>query len=158
VELDQELRPALERAVKILEEESLPCVFLRGGEIVQRGAGTGVAPLIAALEEDSEIIRGTVLVDRIIGKAAAMLAVLGGVSGVYGMTMSAAARDYLAQREIPASCGTLTERIINRAGTGLCPMEQAVLELEDPASALPTLKATLARLRAGGPGGAPGTR
>lgn len=125
---------------RLILEEDAPCVFVKGGAIVKTGEGTGVRPLLAALETEKELLRGAVIVDKIVGKAAAMLAFSGAAAGVYGLTMSAAARDYLASRGVPAAWETLTERIINRAGTGLCPMETAVLDIEDPAAGVAALK------------------
>ena len=137
----------LEEARRRILEEDVPCVFVRD-RVLQAGEGTGVRPLIAALERKPEAFRGCVIVDKIVGKAAAMLAVLGGAAGVYGITMSAAARDYLVSREVPAEWETLTERIANRTGTGLCPMETAVLEIDDPAEGCAALKETIRRLAA----------
>lgn len=139
----------LAEARRLILEEDVPCVFVREGAVLRPGEGTGVRPLVRALDEDPELLRGSVVVDKIVGKAAAMLAVLGGAAGVYGLTMSAAARDYLAARGIPAEWETLTERIINRTGTGLCPMETAVLDIDDPAEGLTALRETMGRLAAG---------
>lgn len=139
----------LEEARRLILEEDVPCVFVREGAVLRPGEGTGVRPLVRALDEEPELLRGSVVVDKIVGKAAAMLAVLGGAAGVYGLTMSAAARDYLAARGVPAEWETLTERIINRTGTGLCPMETAVLDIDDPAEGLAALRETMGRLAAG---------
>lgn len=139
----------LAEARRLILEEDVPCVFVREGAVLRPGEGTGVRPLVRALDEEPELLRGSVVVDKIVGKAAAMLAVLGGAAGVYGLTMSAAARDYLAARGIPAEWETLTERIINRTGTGLCPMETAVLDINDPAEGLAALRETMGRLAAG---------
>lgn len=139
----------LAEARRLILEEDVPCVFVREGAVLRPGEGTGVRPLVRALDEEPELLRGSVVVDKIVGKAAAMLAVLGGAAGVYGLTMSAAARDYLAARGIPAEWETLTERIINRTGTGLCPMETAVLDIDDPAEGLTALRETMGRLAAG---------
>ncbi|MGN0965417.1 MAG: DUF1893 domain-containing protein [Dysosmobacter sp.] len=139
----------LAEARRLILEEDVPCVFVREGAVLRPGEGTGVRPLVRALDEEPELLRGSVVVDKIVGKAAAMLAVLGAAAGVYGLTMSAAARDYLAARGIPAEWETLTERIINRTGTGLCPMETAVLDIDDPAEGLAALRETMGRLAAG---------
>lgn len=139
----------LAEARRLILEEDVPCVFVRDGAVLKPGEGTGVRPLVRALDEEPELLRGSVVVDKIVGKAAAMLAVLGGAAGVYGLTMSAAARDYLAARGISAEWETLAERIINRTGTGLCPMETAVLDIDDPAEGLAALRETMRRLAAG---------
>lgn len=134
---------------RLILEEDVPCVFVKGGAIVKTGEGTGVRPLLTALETEKALLRGAVIVDKIVGKAAAMLAFSGGAAGVYGLTMSAAARDYLAARGVPAAWETLTERIVNRAGTGLCPMETAVLDIEDPAEGVAALKEKIKQLGSG---------
>ena len=144
MEFDEAL---LERARKLILEQNVPCVFWKNG-VLRTGTGTGVRPLIAAYETEPELLRGALIVDKIVGKAAAMLAVLGGAAGVFGLTISAAARDYLTAHSIPAGWDVCTERIINRAGTGLCPMEQAVLDLDDPTEGCQVLKETMRRLAA----------
>ena len=82
------------------------------------------------LEEKREL-RGFSVADVIVGKAAAILVVKAGIAEVYGEVMSVSARDYLSNHNIHCSFGTLTERIINRKGDGICPMEQAVAETND---------------------------
>ena len=139
----------LEEARRLIREENAPCVFIRDGKILKTGEGTGVRPLIAAYEQEPELLRGVFLVDKIVGKAAAMLAVLGGVQRVHGLTMSTAARDYLDAHGIPASCDLCVSVISNRTGDGLCPMEKSVLEIEDPEEGYRTLKETIRRLMAG---------
>jgi len=63
--------------------------------------------------------------------------------------MSAAAADFLIANGVDCACETKTEKLLSRQGTGLCPFEQAVLELERPEDCLPVVRATLARLMAG---------
>ena len=78
----------LEReARRLILEEDAPCVFLKDGKIAKVGEGTGVRPLIAVLEQEPELFRGAEVVDKIVGKAAAMLSVLGGAKRVVGLTM-----------------------------------------------------------------------
>lgn len=149
MELDDRLTAALQSAERMILDGGVPCVFLRGCEVAGVGEGTGVRPLIDAYDRRPELLRGTVIVDRIVGKAAAMVAVLGGAAGVYGLTMSDSALAYLDSRGIPASCAQRVEHIVNRTGTGLCPMEQSVLALEDPAEGLEALRAAMRRLSAG---------
>ena len=50
---------------------------------------------------------------------------------------------------VACACHTKTEKLLNRQGTGLCPFEQAVLELQKPEDCLPVIRQTLARLMAG---------
>jgi hypothetical protein len=63
--------------------------------------------------------------DKVIGKAAALLMIRLGTSGVYADVMSVLARDILARHAIPFTCVTLVERIS-------CQTEQILLEIDDP--------------------------
>ncbi len=63
--------------------------------------------------------------------------------------MSVAAADFLIANGVDCACETKTEKLLNRQGTGLCPFEQAVLELQKPEDCLPVIRQTLARLMAG---------
>jgi hypothetical protein len=62
--------------------------------------------------------------------------------------MSDTAAETLTRHNIPHSCDRRVPNILNRQGTASCPMEAAVLRLDDPAEALEALEQTLAALRA----------
>ena len=69
--------------------------------------------------------------DCIVGKAAAMLFVKAGIVYVYGKTMSESGKAYLETHGIPCTYDVLTEKIINRQGTDICPMEKVVAGIND---------------------------
>ena len=94
-------------------------------------------------------LRGYSVADVIVGKAAAMLFVKSGISEVYGEVMSEAGSAYLQEHEIPCTYGTLTEKIINRKGDGICPMEQTVAELDNPEEGYKALKERMTQLQKG---------
>ena len=93
------------------------------------------------------MLKNAFVVDKIIGKAAAMVLTRAGVKGCYGMTMSAAALQWLKKHNIAAEYETCVEAIINRTGDGICPMEQTVKETEDAEEAIVLLKKKLEELR-----------
>lgn len=136
----------LENAVRHLPGHAL---CLCKGTVLRTEDGRGISPMMRLLAEGCDLT-GFSAADLIVGKAAAMLFVRAGIVAVSGETMSASAKEYLEARGIPCRYGTLTERIINRQGTGLCPMEQTVLALDDPDEAYAALKARLASLRQSG--------
>ncbi len=110
--------------------------------------GRGISPMLRFLDENRDL-RGFSAADQIVGKAAAMLFVKAGIAAVYGEVMSQAGAEFLEANGIPHGCGTLTEQIINRQGTGICPMEETVSELDDPEAAYKALSARLAAMRKG---------
>ena len=135
----------LQTAIDLLHAEDLTCVIL-GREETLKFHLRGIRPMTDTLQNHPEAICGAYIADRIIGKAAAMLAAAGGAKAVYGEVMSEAGLQMLQDHGVTAQYGTLTSAIRNRENTGLCPMEQTVLSLNDPKDALPALLQTLTRL------------
>lgn len=139
------MEQAVASALQLLREGQAACVVLRDGEIVRAETGRGVAPMIRLYEDGA--LQGAYVVDKIVGKAAAMLMTLGGVSGCYALTVSRAALDWFVGHGIPVEYEVCAEYIVNRAGDGICPMEQTVKELTDATEALVALKHKIAQLR-----------
>ena len=84
---------------------------------------------------------------RLIGRAAALLLLAAGVKAVYGEVMSEEAHRLLSDAGVRTEYGTLVPKILNRAGTAPCPMEQAAEAVTDPAEALPVLRQALQELQ-----------
>ena len=138
----------IERAKQILISEGCTCVVCKGNNI-HISQKRGVAPLIELL--DSKIdVRGYSAADKAVGKAAAMLFVLLGVSEIYAAIMSRSAKKILDEYGIKYSCGEEVEYIINRKKDGMCPMEKAVMDIDDPAEAPKKIKETIEKMRKGG--------
>lgn len=135
----------LQAAIDLLQAEHRTCVIV-GKEETLRFTLRGIRPLTDTLKDKPQVMQGAYIADRIIGKAAAMLAVAGGAAAVYGEVMSKAGLQMLKAHGIEAQYATLTDNIRNRDNTGLCPMEQTVAALDDPQQALPALLQTIARL------------
>ena len=137
----------LERAIGLLRSSDYTCILCDRDRVLT-SKKTGIAPLLERCEDASELA-GMEVADRIVGKAAAMLLTLFGVKAVYGEVMSKTALQFLTAHGIEAQYGTLVPMIINRKGDGMCPMEQTVAALDDPAAVPDALRATLKRLKAG---------
>lgn len=72
------------------------------------------------------------LADRVIGRGAALLAIKAGVSEVYAELISQPALEAFKQKNIKVAYSTLTPNIINRLGTGTCPVEQLTTNVDSP--------------------------
>ena len=108
--------------------------------------GRGIAPVLKLMAERGDL-SGHSAADVIVGKAAAMLFVKAGVAAVHGRVMSEAGKKYLEERGIPCTWDTLTERIINRAGTDVCPMEKTVADIEDAELGYKALRAKVREMQ-----------
>lgn len=134
----------MEQARKILEEHGYTCV-LRKQDTIYTATERGVKPLVRWLTEGLDV-RGFSAADKVVGRATAYLYVLLGVKEVWAAVMSEAAAEVLRRHGIAASQDKLVPNIINRAGTGICPFEEAVLNIHTPEEALTAIRQKMAQM------------
>ena len=106
----------------------------------------GIAPMMEFIEEGTDL-SGYSVADLVVGKAAAMLFVKCKIKSVYAKTLSESAKRILSLYGIDCEYETLTQKIINRTGTDICPMEKAVSGTDDVEEAYSVLKNQLNILR-----------
>ena len=107
---------------------------LANGELRASGEH-GILPPLRWLREDPGLLRGADVADKVIGRAAALLFAHGGVRSLWAARMSEAARDFLQTTDIVFDYGELVPAVLNRDGTGLCPMEQRAMGIDEPGEA-----------------------
>lgn len=81
-----------------------------------------------------------VIVDKVVGRAAAAIAICGKARHVHGEVMSEDAAEFLKAHGVTSGCTLPVPRILNRKRDGLCPLEQSVAGIDDPEQALAALK------------------
>ena len=118
---------------------------VRKGDSVYFSKARGVKPLLNWLDEGMDFT-GYSAADKVVGKAAAMLYVLLGVSRIHALVISEKAMQVLAGNGIEVTYDTLAERIQNRTNTGFCPMEEAVWEIDDLQEGLQAVRKKVAQL------------
>ncbi|MCM1368677.1 MAG: DUF1893 domain-containing protein [Roseburia sp.] len=117
----------------------------KGGECLY-GDGRGISPMMTFIADGVDL-SGYSVADLVVGKAAALLFVKCGIKNVFAKVLSAHGKKILEAYGIGCEYETLTERIINRAGTDICPMEKTVLNCDDAEEAYLLLKNKLQELR-----------
>ena len=85
--------------------------------------GPGVSDLLRLVAEGGEPLRDAAVADKVVGKAAAALMVAGGISTLDAGVASSPAIALLKRYSIPVRCQRVTPYIVNRKGTGMCPLE-----------------------------------
>ena len=119
----------------ILLKENHTIVIYKSDASVVVSNDRGVAPLLKLLNEDASQLQGSIVVDKVIGKAAALLMVYAGVKEVYTPTISKPAVVVFENHNVKISYDKIVDRIINRKGDGLCPMETLCIDIDDPKEA-----------------------
>ena len=121
-------------------------VIAKNGVIVSQKEGRGIAPILNAAEAGE--LRGAIVADKVIGRAAAAIAIGGGAVEVRTPLAAEGAKALLESRGIRLVAEKTVPTILNREGTGSCPMEAAVKGYDEPAQMVSKIKETLERMKA----------
>lgn len=122
-----------------LHDEKCSCVIYNRGEL-RIYSQRGVKDLFELLKSEPERLHGAVIADKVVGKGASALMAEGGVDAVYADVISLPALNLLKASGIAVSYGECVENIINRAGTGVCPVETLCMECETAGECIPLIE------------------
>ena len=123
------------------------CV-MKNREEVRTFTQRGVADLYDLYQADSAFMKGAAIADKVIGKGAAALMVLGGFKTVYADIISTPALALLCKAGIETTFAQEVPHIINRDKTGWCPLETACMELNTVEEMYPVIQNFISRIRA----------
>ena len=126
--------------IDILHSEGLTLVLKNDDGTIHRFTQRGVKDLLTLVTESPETLKGALIADKAVGKAAAACMVVGGVKHVHADVMSEPALALLQHHGVEAEYGTLVDHIINRTGDGWCPMERLSRDESDPAVIIQKVK------------------
>lgn len=139
------MKDNLTKAIEILNSGQYTCVLCKDDK-VYTSTERGVKPLLDWLESKQDL-KGFSAADKVVGKAAAFLYVLLDIREVYARVMSEAAIDIFTSNNIQPRWEQSVKNIINRAGTGFCPMEEAVRDIEVPKEAKQAIENKLEQMK-----------
>ena len=125
---------SLEKAKSLLLSSASTIAVVSNGEVFT-SQERGVKPLLHLLTEKKDFLKGASVADKVIGKAAALLMVLGEIKEVHTLIISEPAIKVFEKYNITFFYDKKVERIVNRTGDGLCPMETLCLYVEEPQEA-----------------------
>lgn len=131
----------LETAKRLLTDSKATLVVIAESGEEFTSEERGVKPLVYLLEHEPRILKGASVADKVVGKAAALLMVLGDIKEINTGVISTPAMEVFEKHNITYFFNKKVERIVNRKGDGLCPMETLCLDIEEPANALLKIKA-----------------
>lgn len=123
----------------ILHKEKCSCVIWNNGSLSIYHE-RGIKDLYSLLTEQPDVLKGAMIADKVIGKGAAALMILGGVKTVYTDVISSPAMDLFAGNGIEVRYGKIVANIINRSGDGICPVEKLCLECNTAEACLPQIR------------------
>jgi len=135
----EELKDLINR----LEKEELNLLILKDGEIIYSSKEDGMAPLLEAIDQGLEKLIDSTVVDKIVGKAAALLIAYFKAEGVYTKLLSRSAIEVLKKYGISYAAERVVDYIRDKEDKDICPFEKMVLKIEDPQEGYKKLKSGL---------------
>lgn len=136
----------MKELIDMLHAGGYSCV-IANGDRTRTFTRRGVADLYDLLVQEPDFLHGASVADKVIGKAAASLMVLGGVHEVYTHIISRPALRLLQEAGVAVSCDEVVDHIINRDHTGWCPLEQASRDLHSAKEIFPVIETFIANQR-----------
>ena len=118
----------MDTLIDILHRGGYSCVIRKGND-TRTFNQRGVADLWQLCQGEEHFLRGAHIADKVIGKGAAALMIYGGACEVYADVISHPALALLQEHGIEVSYREMTDRIVNRRGDGLCPVETLCVDL-----------------------------
>jgi Domain of unknown function (DUF1893) len=135
-------------ATSLLGKEGIVFAIVKDGDVLFTSTNKGIQPFFDALEQRIKVeYIACSLADRVIGKAALLLAAYLGAKHIYTPLASQHAVDAALELNLDVRVEKVVPYIVNRTQDGMCPMEEAVLNVSDPKEAFKVLTSTLEGLR-----------
>ena len=99
-------------------------VLIKNDEIIFKSKLRGLKPLAYCAKKYKREMRGAIVFDKVVGRAAAILLAYAKVKEVWTPTISRSGKAYLAKNKVKIAYENLTDCIMNRQGNDACPTEK----------------------------------
>lgn len=128
--LHEDAKQELETLSKALTESDATLLLKVKGEKEARAFHQrGVKDLYDLVTDMPQVLEEALLADKVVGKGAAALMVMGKVAAVHTKVISTPALELLKKHGIPCMYDTEVEHIWNRDKTDFCPVEKRCIPL-----------------------------
>jgi len=107
-------------------------MIYRGGRLIFQSASKGIQPHLEAIETHGEALHGTFMVDKIVGRAAALLILYSEAAEAHAQVLSRPGKQVLDQHGLSTMYEELVDHIKMKDGSIYCPFERMVQGISDP--------------------------
>ena len=136
----------MEELINLLHTGGYSCVIANEGKILTFNQ-RGVADLYDLLTREPEFLKGALIADKVVGKGAAALMILGGIKELYTDVVSSNAMDLFQTSDVKVDFVQEVPFIWNRDHTGWCPVETMCSEEESAEAILQLIRGFLERIK-----------
>jgi len=113
----------------MLNAQGLSLLVFNHGELTTH-ANRGIQDLLQLISEQPERLNGAVAADKVIGKSAAAIMIVGGVKEVHTNLICTPARELFEKEGILVFATEEVPMILNRDKSGMCPMDTQIANIE----------------------------
>lgn len=138
--VNEDVLSGLELARDIIQTSDCSVVIIKNSQVICKKKGNGIKPILESIAELGERIRGSIIGDKILGKASALLCIYSNAKAVYSPQATKTAIALMLINGIPSQADVLIPRINNRDGTDICPFEKMLENISSPEEAYNILK------------------
>lgn len=125
--------------IEILHDGNHSCV-IRNHSIIRTFDQKGIRDLLMLLNSEPEFLHGADVADKVVGKAAASIIIVGGVKRIYTDLISEGAKAILEENGIEVSYSTIVPYIKKADLSAMCPMEALTLNAATAEEAVTRIK------------------
>ncbi len=126
--------------LKQLEQEGLSIIIEKNGETIFQSYDPMLKPLFTCLKEKKDLLKDSIVYDKIVGRAAANLCIIGQVKEIYTPLTSESALKVLKEHNITIQTLKTIPLIKNKDNTDICPMEKLAMSCKSPQEFYKTLE------------------
>lgn len=127
-----------------LDKEELSLLVLSGSRVLYSSKADGIRPLIEAIDSlGIKMLQGSVIVDKVVGKASALLICYFGAKRTFAKIMSVTGAGVLRAHRVDYFAKKLVREIRNKNNTDICPFEKVVMQVDKPSEAYTLIRSKL---------------
>lgn len=135
----------MDELVRILQDGNHSLVI--AGDGIRTFDGRGISDLYGLLTEHPDWLRGASVADKVVGKGAAALLILGGVRELFAGVISASALGLLQGSGMSVCFGKEVPYIINRNSDGICSVERLCKDCVTATECLPLIEEFVTKIK-----------
>jgi hypothetical protein len=131
-----------------LNRSGMCLIIWKRNEIVFRSASKGIRPHLEAIDKlGKSVLKGCVIADKIVGRAAALLILYSAPKAVHAGVITAKAKELLETGGVLVFNGTEVAAIKEKDGRIYCPFEAMVQEISDPDEAYSAIVVKMGKMK-----------
>ena len=138
---------AVDEYLRKLDETGMCLMVYEGNRVIFQSNSKGVRPHLEAIDTLGSRLKGSLMADKIVGRAAALLILYCGAMEVHAGVITRGGREVLERSGVKLFIGEETEHIKMVDGRIYCPFEAMVQGIDDPEKAYHAILEKMESLR-----------